>query len=131
MPTIQELLDLAKAGNLGARMRLAEYARMFRHAPYNAMPAKDRADVPPRRNFATDARGPGNYFGRGTILYSGAIDRWCLVARRHRRIILSGINRFRCCRRKSFPRQDFVRPQSTQGSGRRRRRKNNDLRMPF
>jgi len=32
MPTIQKLLTLAKAGNLGARMRLAEYARMFRHA---------------------------------------------------------------------------------------------------
>jgi len=43
MPTIQKLLTLAKAGNLGARMRLTEYARMFRHAPYNAMPAKDRA----------------------------------------------------------------------------------------
>ena len=32
MPTIQELLALANAGNLGARMRLAENETMFRHA---------------------------------------------------------------------------------------------------
>ena len=32
MPTYQELLGLANAGNLGARMRLAENETMFRHA---------------------------------------------------------------------------------------------------
>ena len=32
MPTIQELLALANAGNLGARMRLAENETMFFHA---------------------------------------------------------------------------------------------------
>ena len=32
MPTNQELLALANAGNLGARMRLAENEMMFRHA---------------------------------------------------------------------------------------------------
>ena len=32
MPTYQELLALANAGNLGARMRLAENEMMFRHA---------------------------------------------------------------------------------------------------
>ena len=32
MPTIQELLALANAGNLGARIRLTENKRMFRHA---------------------------------------------------------------------------------------------------
>ena len=32
MPTTQELLDLANAGNLGARMRLTENKRMLRHA---------------------------------------------------------------------------------------------------
>ncbi len=32
MSTIQELLALANAGNLGARMRLAENEMMFRHA---------------------------------------------------------------------------------------------------
>ena len=32
MPTIQELLAFAAAGNLGARMRLAENETMFRHA---------------------------------------------------------------------------------------------------
>ena len=32
MPTYQELLALANAGNLGARMRIAENERMFCHA---------------------------------------------------------------------------------------------------
>ena len=32
MPTNQEILALANAGNLGARMRLAEIETMFRHA---------------------------------------------------------------------------------------------------
>ena len=32
MPTLQELLDLANAGNIGARMRLRENNEMFRHA---------------------------------------------------------------------------------------------------
>jgi hypothetical protein len=32
MPTIQELLAIANAGNLGARMRLAENEMMFLHA---------------------------------------------------------------------------------------------------
>ncbi len=32
MPTNQELLDMARTGNIGARMRLAENEMMFRHA---------------------------------------------------------------------------------------------------
>ena len=32
MPTLQELLDMANAGNLGARIRLKENEEMFRHA---------------------------------------------------------------------------------------------------
>ena len=32
MPTLQELLDLANAGDIGARMRLRENNEMFRHA---------------------------------------------------------------------------------------------------
>ncbi len=32
MPTNQEILDLANAGNIGARMRLRENEEMFRHA---------------------------------------------------------------------------------------------------
>jgi len=32
MPTLQELLDMARTGNIGARMRLAENEMMFLHA---------------------------------------------------------------------------------------------------